>query len=505
MNFFQTPAFLWGMAVIIGITIAIVVFTEIIDRLRRNNHPLTPVVELFRNIILGLLAVLVLQRMIIGMDFVSVPVRLVSTAFWLFMIVFLVRLSNVIFTEGRGAAWHDGIPRLFKRLPLYAAVILILWYLLQRVWSLPLNQYAAALGLGSIAVAFALQDTLSNLVSGLFILFNRPFSEGEWIHIGDTEGRVLTVNWRYTSIETRNGDVIVFPNGSISNASITNHSQPQPRTRVVESIVVAYVNPPNKVKRMFMETMLDTPGILAEPVPVVAVTSIDDPLMGYEVRYWIEDYAEKPAIHNAFMTRIWYAARRHDVALPSPAYDLYHYDGPTVNREAEVTPEKLAAMLRGVETFARLSVDELDMLAASAQFREYAVSEVMVEQGDLEEGLSIIIRGEATLTAPDGQGVEQAVEQIGKGAVFGEMGLFGRAVSAYTATATTDVEVVRVAFAEITEIINRHADLAGDFNEIINRRQATLSRIVHGHDGTEPSSSSNRTNGYAAPIQGNVP
>ena len=360
MSFFQNPAFLWGIAIVAGVALAIVVLTEIIDRLKRANSPFAPIVQIVRNVVLVLVAVFFVQRMVMGLTYLSLPVRVVATAMWLFAIIVIFRLSNAVFQERDEATWHHNIPRLVKRLPALIFAAAVFAYVLQNVWSLPLGEYVAALGLGSIAIAFALQDTISNLVSGLFIIFNRPFSEGEWIHIGEMEGRVLTVTWRYTRIETRNGDLVVVPNGSIAQGSITNHSEPQKRTRIVQPIVVAYVNPPNKVKQMLMATMLETPGILSEPQPVVAVTTIDDPLMGYEVRYWIDDYADKPAIHNAFMTRIWYAARRFDVALPSPAFDLYHYDGPTIKRDAEVTPAKITEMLETVATFAMLPEGEVE-------------------------------------------------------------------------------------------------------------------------------------------------
>lgn len=317
MNFLPTQAFLWGMLIVAGVVAAIIVLTETIDRLKRNHNPLARVVELVRNIVLVLLAILIVQRVIVGLETFNLPVQIVSTLFWGFVVVSLIWLANILFRERQEPTWHDNIPRLFKRLPVYIVALLIVIYLLQVVWNIPLSDYAAALGIGSIAVAFALQDTLSNLVSGLLLLVNRPFSEGDWIHAGSTEGRVTLVNWRYTQIETRNGDLVVVPNGSIAQDSIINHSQPRRRTRVVEAIDVAYVSPPNKVKHMFIDTMLNTPGILHEPAPDVAVTKLDDPLMGYEVRYWIEDYADRPRIHNDFMTRVWYAARRHDVPFPA--------------------------------------------------------------------------------------------------------------------------------------------------------------------------------------------
>jgi small-conductance mechanosensitive channel len=502
MSFFQTPAFFWGMGIVFGVAIAIVVLTEIIDRLKRIDHPMAPVMQLLRNVVLLLLAIFFVQRMVMGLTFISLPVRLVATGMWIFVIVVIMRASSVLFREEDGPTWHDNVPRLFKRLPVLVVVLLIAAYVLQDIWSLPLAQYATALGLGSVAIAFALQDTLSNLVSGLFILFNRPFLEGEWIHIGDTEGRVLSVTWRYTQIETRNGDLIVIPNGSIAQDSIVNHSQPFPRSRVVQPIVVAYANPPNKVTRMLIDTMLATPGILADPAPMVAVTAIDDPLMGYEMRYWIGDYASKPAIHNALMTRIWYAARRYDVALPSPAFDLYHYDAPTVNQESEITPARIVALLNSVETFAMLPEEVIEELATAATFQEFARSESMASAGGVEQGLSVIIQGEGKMTIADADGVDHLVEHLGPGEIFGETGLFGRPVSPYTIEAEIDVELVRIDYAVVNNTINRHPQFAAGINAFIKRRRLTVERLTNEQRPPVMESPVHQTNGRHIAAQG---
>ena len=502
MSIFQNPAFLWGIAIVFGVALAIVVLTEAIDRLKRVNSPFAPVVRIVRNVVLVLLAVFFVQRMVMGLTYLSLPVRLIATAMWLVAIIVIFRLSNVVFQESDETAWHHNIPKLVKRLPALIFSVAVFAYVLQNVWSLPLGEYVAALGLGSIAIAFALQDTISNLVSGLFIIFNRPFSEGEWIHIGEMEGRVLTVTWRYTHIETRNGDLVVVPNGSIAQGSITNHSEPQKRTRIVQPIVVAYANPPNRVKQMLMATMLETPGILAEPQPVVAVTSIDDPLMGYEVRFWINDYADKPAIHNAFMTRIWYAARRFDVSLPSPAFDLYHYDGPTIRRDAEVTPAKIMEMLETVATFAMLPIAEVELLAHSARYQEYAQSEPITTVGAVDEGVSVIIRGRVHIAVPDESGAWQLVEELGPGGGFGEAGLFGRAVSAVMVTAVEDVELVQIEYGAITETINRYPQFASAVNEFVNRRRLAVERISNAQNVASVDMASLPKNGRIPAAQG---
>ncbi len=339
-----------------------------------------------------------------------------------------------------------------------------------------------------MVIAFALQDTLSNLVSGLLLIIGRPFKPGEWIHIGDLEGQVVSVNWRYTSIKTRNGDLVIIPNGLIAGESIENHHRPDPITRVTQSIDVAYVNPPNKVKAMLMETMLETPGILSDPVPTVAVTRIDDPLMGYECRYWIGDFQNKPEIHNRFMTRIWYAAKRHDVPFPSPAYDLFHYDGPTVSKEGEITTEDLTNMLRPLALFSALDARNMSKLGKASTLYNYAANDIAIDLGVREHGFYVILDGEVEIFAPDADGELHRIDVLSKGSFFGEDGLFGTPVSPLRAVVTQDTDMMVISHNVVSGLLTRNPHLADSINLIVTDRHFVMDRLIgadHDHDHAE--------------------
>jgi small-conductance mechanosensitive channel len=161
----------------------------------------------------------------------------------------------------------------------------------------------------------------------LLLLGDQPFRPGDWISAGEIEGVVVDVNWRTTHVRTRGGDMIIVPNSQLATASITNYTSPEPLHRVVVPVQVAYVNPPTLAKAMLLDAAAGTPGVLNDPAPVVRVTQIDDPLMGYEVHMWIDDYAIAPSVATDFGTLVWYQSHRHGVPLPSPAQDLYLYDG----------------------------------------------------------------------------------------------------------------------------------------------------------------------------------
>lgn len=479
MNILQTPLFYWSLALIVLFPVAITLLGEWIERLRRLEHPLAAPLRLMRDAVLPALAVLLVLRHVMLLDEASLLLRMAATLFWSFTVVAIFRLFRNLFRPVKDrAAWYDNTPRLVLNLPGYSLMLLIVLHLVQNVWGQPIGELATTLGIGSVVIAFALQETLSNLVSGLLLLINQPFAAGEWIRIGDTTGCVQEVNWRATLIKTWDGDLMVIPNGAIAQESILNHSRPTPLTRRVQAIDVAYVNPPNKVKRMLMETMRNTPGILADPPPEVAVIKIDDPLMGYEVRYWIADYGRTEAIHNEFMTRVWYNAQRHGVPFPSPAFDLFHYDGPTIKKEAELTPATLAARLRQLSTFQQLPSSAVEQLAQDATLLCFAHSEELLASGDTEAGLYILLSGAVHLSALDAAGVEQQIARLHAGDLFGETGLFNRPISPFRAVAAADVEVICTPHAIMNMIINNHPQFADGVNAIVTERQKAIKRMV---------------------------
>ncbi len=490
MNIFQTPLFMWSLVGVIGVSVLIIVFNELLDRLRRQNHQATDVVQFIRDTVLPGMALLFMLRFIIVVEEANIGVRLVSTLAWGVATLGIIRLSRV-FLNGESEA-QARVPSLMLRLPTFAAVTAVLVHVIQNVWGQPIAELATTLGLGSVVIAFALQDTLSNLVSGLLLVANSPFTVNEWISVNGIKGRVVEVNWRYTSLEDRLGDLIVIPNGAISAESIVNHSRPSPYTCVVRQIDVAYVTPPNKVKRMFIDTLLGTQGVLHTPAPTVAVTKIDDPLMGYEIRYWIADVADQLVIDNQFMTRVWYAAQRHKVPFPSPAYDLFHYDAPTVNKESELTSTAVAAMLRELSTFEMLPDSAIEQLAAEANLLCFAESEHIVRINEQEQGVHVMLSGKVNLCVENVDGIECLYKHLQRGDFFGESGIFGRSASQINITVVQDTELILLDYQTMNQIINRFPNFSAEVSAVVTERQHAIRRLKgepepeanHTHAGT---------------------
>lgn len=476
MSIFQTPLFLWSVIGVAVVPLLVVILNELLDRMKRHNHVSTPVIQFIRDAVLPSMVLLFMLRFIVGVDDANVPAQLISTLAWGVAIWGVIRLSRIVLNGKSG--WQAQIPSFALRLPTLIIVGTILVHIVQNVWGQPLNELATTLGLGSVIIAFALQDTLSRIVSGLLMVVNSPLAVGEWVHVREIEGKVLEVNWRYTYIGDREGNLIVIPNSSIADELIVNYSRPSTNVCIVRRMKVAYSSAPNKVKQMFFDVMENTDGILETPVPTVAVTEIDDPTMEYELRYWIADIADQLVIEDRFMTRIWYAAQRHGVAFPSPAYDMFHYDGPQTMQAAEVTPAMLSTMLRDLSTFDILPDVEIDQLAASAKPLHFAASERILHLDKVESGIYVLLSGEVSMSVLNHEGDSTLYKHLYRGDFFGESGIFGRSASQMNIDAQQDVELILLEYQVFNNIINRHPTFSAEINAVITEREHAIQRLI---------------------------
>jgi small-conductance mechanosensitive channel len=126
-----------------------------------------------------------------------------------------------------------------------------------------------ALGVGGIAVALALQDTLANFFAGIHILVEEPISVGDLIRLeSGYEGIVSDIGWRTTRVRTGSNDMVVVPNSKITTGTLVNYSRPDRRTAAEVSIVVAHEADAAEVCRMALEEAALTKGVLPRPEPV---------------------------------------------------------------------------------------------------------------------------------------------------------------------------------------------------------------------------------------------
>ena len=181
-----------------------------------------------------------------------------------------------------------------------------------------LEAVATALGLGSVAIGFALKDILSNLVSGVLILAMRPFEIGDQIVIGDTEGTVEQIELRATQIRTYDGRLVLVPNGQVFTSRITNNTA-SPLRRASVFVYLGYKADAERVLALILDTVRSVPGVAATPPPSMRLCDLRPGCLQLEARFWAE--SRRTNLMNtasAARVAIVRALKEADIQLPDP-------------------------------------------------------------------------------------------------------------------------------------------------------------------------------------------
>lgn len=149
-----------------------------------------------------------------------------------------------------------------------------------------LSAALAAIGLASVGIGFALQDILGNLFAGVILLIQHPFTIGDQIRVGEQEGIVETVRIRDTQVLTYDGERIYIPNKTVFNNPIINYTS-TPALRRDIRIGIKYAADIGKARRIAVDALAASAGVLGQPAPVVMVES-EEEFVALVLRFWTD-------------------------------------------------------------------------------------------------------------------------------------------------------------------------------------------------------------------------
>ncbi|WP_319519454.1 mechanosensitive ion channel domain-containing protein [uncultured Martelella sp.] len=175
----------------------------------------------------------------------------------------------------------------------------------------------------SIGIGFGLQTIVSNFVSGLILLVERPFKVGDWIVSGSAEGFVKRISVRATEIETFQRQSIIVPNSELINASVGNWMHHNQMGRSEVAVGVSYDSDPRKVMDILMEIGTSHPLVLQNPEPMVIFMGFGESTLDFEVRVYLADVFNGIAVRNDIRVAIFERFRDEGITIPYPQRDLH--------------------------------------------------------------------------------------------------------------------------------------------------------------------------------------
>lgn len=177
-----------------------------------------------------------------------------------------------------------------------------------------------ALGVGSLAVALALQDTFSNFFSGLSIILDKPIRPGDFVRVEPSyEGFVESIGWRSTHLRTLSHNLLVIPNATLSKAIITNYALPTANVASAVRVDVVADSDVEKVEGALGDEarrLLDIPGIAGTPEPSVALTpGFVDGGIAFTVAFYVHSFSDQASVQHAIRMRIAARLRKEGISL----------------------------------------------------------------------------------------------------------------------------------------------------------------------------------------------
>jgi len=210
-----------------------------------------------------------------------------------------------------------------------AAIISIGIVILLAELGIEITPLIASLGIGALAVALALQDTLSNIFAGFYILADRPIRIGDYIMVeGAGEGYVIDVGWRSTKIRTLQNNVVIIPNKKLAESVITNYYLPDKPVSVLINIGVSYKEDPERVEKILLEEALkaskEIPGMLEDPAPFVRfLPGPGEYSLNFTIICRAREFTDQYLIRHEMYKRIFKRFREEGIEIPFPIRTVY--------------------------------------------------------------------------------------------------------------------------------------------------------------------------------------
>jgi len=210
-------------------------------------------------------------------------------------------------------------------------VLIILNYL-----GISIAPLITALGVGGLAMALALQDTLSNLFAGIHIMAEQAIRVGDFVRLeGGQEGYVQDISWRTTRIRMLPNNMVIVPNNKLSQSVITNYHLPEQKMVLQVPVNVSYASDPDHVERVLLEeakkALDEVPGMLADPAPSVRfIPGFGDSALAFSLLCHIREIADQNPILHELNMRILKRFRQEGIEFPYPTRTIYLRDERTV-------------------------------------------------------------------------------------------------------------------------------------------------------------------------------
>jgi small-conductance mechanosensitive channel len=227
-------------------------------------------------------------------------------------------LANMIAVQGRKRNLSFAVSGLSRTLTNVVVLSIGALLILKWVFELEITPLLTALGVGGLAVALALQDTLANFFAGVHILVEEPIMVGNFIKLSSgEEGVVKDIGWRTTRIQSAGRNITVIPNTKITSSTLTNYSLPDSVESLEVVIMAAHEADHNAIAELALDIASEEPFVLSDPGPVV---SFDPGVLATHLQMklvvHVPSHEHRGPVLSSIRRRLFEAFRERGIPLP---------------------------------------------------------------------------------------------------------------------------------------------------------------------------------------------
>jgi small-conductance mechanosensitive channel/CRP-like cAMP-binding protein len=323
-------------------------------------------------------------------------------------------------------------------------------------------------GVLTAIIGFALQSTIANVFAGIALPLERQLAIGDWIEAGGHIGRIREIKWRSTTIVSKDGDTIIVPNNQLITTNVTNFSRPTVTPRANIRVTLHGRHPPNDVRVVLLNAVRGAPGVLDEPEPDCFPVDFPENGVTYRLRIWYDDFFHSEQIEGEVRSRVWYAARRAGLEMPTTML--------TVVAAAHVGDDPRARRteaLARVDLFATLDGELRNHLIDALQEQSFGAGEDIIREGAPGDSLFVVDRG-AVVVRVSLDRAHREVARLGPGDFFGEMSLMTGEPRHATCRAIMDTACYVIDRAAMRAVFDARPRFADEISTILAERLVEL-------------------------------
>ncbi|NVP58294.1 cyclic nucleotide-binding domain-containing protein [Mycoplana rhizolycopersici] len=403
-----------------------------------------------------------------GIDGASALLILAKVLWWIHLawaLIGFVRIYIVLDHRPRQA-------RLIQDLIVATVYLGVSLSIMAFVFGVPIGTLMATSGVIAIIIGLALQNTLSDVFSGIALTLGRPYVIGDWISLSDgTEGRVMASNWRSTHLLTAAHNVVVLPNSVLAKLGLTNVSQPDENHQLALPVRVTPTRMPRTIVEVMRDVLASSNVIVKQPSPNVVLLGIDASAVTVELQFRVASPAQRGEARNEVIDLVYRHCKASGLELAMPP-EAVVVSKDSVRLADRPAPEALG-LVEAVSTFAVLSSDERTSLASMAMQRTFAAEAEIVRAGETLTRLMIVRSGIVAMMRDD-----QEIARLAPGDFFGEQGLLAGVAEMHTLQAVTRVVVYEIDKDAFAPLLIERPELAEDLAANLACRSRLAERPV---------------------------